>query len=525
MPFFPNATNRDLVTGGTALLLLSNLAFAAALAPAPRLLLVAGAVLVGGLALRSAPPRPGGTLCQGVDWKALGLCSALATALLVLGGGGHLLYANWDWLWRDAVLADLSRQSFPPRYEWGGQLYILRAPTGMYMLPALAGRLGGLAVAHAALLVQNALFLTLILYGLAALAGLRRALFLAIFVTFSGLDIVGQYLMAAERGQDLAALALPSQIESWSPYFQYSSHVTQLFWVPNHCLPGWWFALLAWLCARREISLGLVGASCVASLIWSPLAMAGALPVLVCLLVLRFRETVRDPANWGYAVAAIGFLPVLLYLTDDAGTVPGRFLVRERFFAPVYGQFVLLELASGIVVLACRRHLRPEMRPLGLVAGIVLLLLPFYSLGVGNDLAMRGSIVPLALLAIAFALVVTAVLSRTVAAAAAAVVAPLGAATPAFEIGRALAFPRYRASDCSLLSVWASLDGQGYMGNYLARPDGLSRGLFGDAPGGTPPAVAERRACWPDYPFDPGLHVWNTSNARLRDPGLRSSLP
>ena len=524
MHLHPNATNRALVTGGTARLLLSNLAFASALTPAPRILLVAGSVLIGGLALRSAPARPGGVLCQNVDWKALALCGALATALIVLGGGGHLLYANWDWLWRDAVLADLSRQSFPPRYEWGGQLFILRAPVGMYMLPALAGRLGGLAVAHAALLVQNALFLTLILYGLAALAGLRRALFLGIFVLFSGLDIVGQYLTAAERGQDLAALTLPSQIESWSPPFQYSSHVTQLFWVPNHCLPGWWFALLAWLCARREIGIGLLGGSFVACLIWSPLAMAGAFPILVGLLALRFRDTMRDPVAWGYGAGAIGFLPVLMYLVDDAGAVPGRLLVREPHFAAVYGQFVLLELASGIVVLACRRHLRPEMRPPVVIAGIVLLLLPVYSLGAGNDLAMRGSIAPLALLAIAFALVVTAGLERRAATAAAAIVAVLGAATPAFEIGRAVAFPRYRVSDCDLLTVWASLDGRRWMTNYLARPDGLSRELFGDAEGGAP-AVAERRACWPDYPFDPAAHVWETSNAKLRDPGLRSSLP
>jgi len=53
------------------------------------------------------------------------------------------LFRALDWRVRDAVLADLTRSSFPIGYNIDGVDYILRAPLGMYMFPAAVGHVFG----------------------------------------------------------------------------------------------------------------------------------------------------------------------------------------------------------------------------------------------------------------------------------------------------------------------------------------------------------------------------------------------
>ena len=92
-----------------------------------------------------------------VDRPVAAACLGLALVLCLLGGQTHAFFANDDWLIRDAVLADLVARPWPVEYERGGEMLFQRAPLGMYLVPALAGKIAGLGVAHLALLVQNTL--------------------------------------------------------------------------------------------------------------------------------------------------------------------------------------------------------------------------------------------------------------------------------------------------------------------------------------------------------------------------------
>ena len=508
--------NGHVVIAASTLILLPNILFAAHLQPLAAAILFAGGLgSLGFIASRSVP-LPGSILAEALSLPRLLVSVALALGLFVLGGEGHLMFANWDWLWRDAVLSDLVRAPFPPTYDVGGETFLLRAPLGMYMLPAFIGRLSSLGWAHAALLAQNTLFLGLILYMLATVAGRRAILVVVVFLSFSGLDVVGTVLMWLKQGNRLSDFVLPSHIESWIG-LQYSSVVTQVFWVPNHALPSYWLALLAVLCARRELALAELGVVLAASLFWSPFAFIGTLPFAVYLLV-RDARVIAASSRFRLALAvALCFLPVVFYLKIDAGQVPHEFLLFQPFMASTIALFLLIEIPQVAVVRLVFRELDPTIKGVTVVAVVTLLVLPTMRLGLANDLVMRASIPALTLLAFAFAEAL-AIAWRTAPGlcAVGGLLALIGAVTPGQEIIRALTFRSFAVSDCNLVTVWKTLEpSEPALENYLAGQSRVPDWLMKTATG--VPAVDQPAAvCWPDIPYDPHSHITVLSDDELK---------
>src|SRR5262249_50186270 len=283
-------TCRHVVVAGSAIFLLSNALIAPGLAAAAAVLVLAGCAGSLWIVVRASAGAPTGLLATRIEPRTFALCWAAALALFVLGGEGHVFFANYDWLNRDAVLADLVRQRFPVFYTYQGAEFFLRAPLGMYLIPAAVGKLFGLTAAHLALLVQNTTILALVLTLLAAMVPRRRAVFLAVFVTFTGIEILGRYVNAAAEdpaGLSWWPLHAHQHLAWWNPLFQYTNHLTQIFWVPNHSLPGWWLAALAVLHVRREVDSVVLIVAVASLFFWSPLTMAGALPIVGLLVLCR----------------------------------------------------------------------------------------------------------------------------------------------------------------------------------------------------------------------------------------------
>lgn len=510
-------TNGHVVTAGSFILLLPNILFALHLKPVAALIMLAGTLAYAALTLtrHRLPSTADSILARPLEPRRFGICLVVALALLVLGGEGHLMFANWDWLWRDAVLSDLARAPFPPTYEVSGQTFFLRAPLGMYMLPALVAHITNLGLSDVALLVQNTALLTVVLYTLAAISGRRAALTMLVFLSFSGIDIVGQVLMWVAQGRSLSAFVLPSHIESWIG-LQYSSTITQLFWVPNHALPSYWLAMLAMLCAKRELSVGTLGMALAASLLWSPFAFIGTLPLAVYLVLRDARHTLVSPAFWLAAGTALCFLPVAFYLQVDAAQVPHEFVLFRPFMAFTIALFLIIEIPHLAVIRPLWSRLDPTLKGLLVVSILVLLVLPTMRLGLSNDLVMRASIPALMLLAYAFAEALSIArdghpnLLR-----AGIVLALIGAVTPAQELTRALIFPRYAISACNILTVWKKLSiDQPRLDNYLAR-DSLLPGWLMASGQGAPLANRPETTCWPDLPYDPRSRITVLSNDML----------
>jgi len=189
------------------------------------------AVAVAGVNVIVARSPVGVLLDRRVEWAWLAQCLAIALAWSIVGGQGHFVFAKDDWLYRDAVLADIAARWLPVVYSDGAGSWLLRAPLGMYLLPGGVGHLLGLRAAHLAQLAQNSVILGVVLYLPTLVWPRRRLLFLALFVVFSGLDVIPVLLKTG-------GAYLLVNLSFWADNWQYSSNVAQLVWSPNHVLPG-----------------------------------------------------------------------------------------------------------------------------------------------------------------------------------------------------------------------------------------------------------------------------------------------
>lgn len=486
--------------------ILPSAIFATALRPLPAALVIVGCVGAGVILFRARAASR--LLSAPIELGRLALCLGFGVALCLLGGEGHFFYATRDWLIRDAVLHDLVTNGLTVLYRYEGQDYLLRAPLGMYMIPAMAGRFFGLHAGHMALLAQNSLILGAIAYFTSLLANVRTAPMLLLFMGFSGLDIIP--ILVAEaiemaKGGDFMPFA---HIEWWGEFYssirlQYSSHVTQLFWVPNHMAPGWWFALLALLYARGEMRMPAMLVSCAAMLMWSPLAMMGAAPFVAffALQLLPRRIFARETV----VAAAVGlcFLPIALYLTMDAGAVPHEWLILRDGFAFRYVLFILIEIPQAAVVLYAWNKVEPSDRKILILALVLLLIIPVYSVGVSNDFVMRVSIPAMFLLAFAFArIAVLTPRDNGTFATVISVIVIISAATPLLEIKQAFK-ERYAISDCNMLTSWHKGDISALPTNYWARVE-KTPGWLMSTEAAPAPFTLEDRTCWPDHPYFDG---------------------
>lgn len=386
-----------------------------------------------------------------VPYRIFGAAFVIALALFALGGEGRFFYANTDWQVRDAVLHDMATNPWPFAYDVNGTPYFLRAPLGMYLLPAMFG-----GEAEIALLVSNALRLALVLTLAWRLfeSSRERATVLLVFILFSGWDVLGTALYSA-LGHHLSW----DHIEAWNDGYQYSSDITLAFWVPQHAIAGWTCAVAFLLWRRGLASVGLFAASIPLVAIWSPLAIIGALPFAALAAIDALRRRGFDLHDIALAVLAVAVcLPALLYLQIDAAKVGMHLRPTDPL---IWALCVALEvLPFGRPLL---RDRTPAVdRPVVLLTLLLLLVMPLVQIGVSSDFQMRASIMPLALLAVSFALWITRQLTdksaRTGAIAYAIIAILLGAATPVLELRRALVNGPSPRPLCSLVGMWHKQD-------------------------------------------------------------------
>jgi len=390
-------------------------------------------------------------LTQGTDagsarlpWKLLGVCFAVSLVVYILGGEGRLFYANRDWQVRGAVLRDLVNYPWPVVYD-GTDPKMLRLPLGMYLIPAWIGKSYGFAAAELTELLQNSLLLTAVLaLGSTLFTGARaRLIALGIFLGFSGMDVIGALL----TGQPLYG-----HIEQWNVY-QFSSHITQAFWVPQHALAGWIGALCYLLWRDDKAPAALLFCVVPLSALMSPLAFMGLLPFAAhAAVTVVIRREVRVRQLVLPVLGVLISLPSLVYLTSAADTVGGH------FEAPRILQYLLIELleiAPFLVGLKLATRNDRFGRTTFVIVALILLFAPLGKVGRGIDFVMRVSIPALAILSMLIADLFSTPAEPSARRGRQIVLGAflIGLATPATEIGRALLFPRSPAPLCSYLGV------------------------------------------------------------------------
>jgi hypothetical protein len=312
--------------------------------------------------------------------------------------------------------------------------------------------------ADTALLLFDSLRLALLLtLGWQLFDGKRdRAIGLGVFLLFSGWDVVGtflRWLYGAHPSWD--------HLETWDFGRQYSSHVTQAFWVPHHAMAGWTCAVAFLLWRRGLVPVGIFAASIPLVAIWSPLAIMGAVPfaLFAGLSVIRRRAFDRSDV----AIAALGLavsLPALAYLQIDAASVGMHLLPSSPL---IWLLCVAFEVLPFTAPLLWEAESAATDKPMVRLIQFLLLAMPFVQVGVGSDFQMRASIMPLALLSILFAQWICRISKqkpvRIAAITYALVAIMLGAATPLLEVRRAVLNGPSPSPLCSLVGVWNKQDG------------------------------------------------------------------
>lgn len=341
----------------------------------------------------------GGGWRFGASWGVVLVAFAAALAWTALGGAGHFVYANADWPTRDAVLRDLVVSGWPPSYGTvGGVDIILRNPIAYYLPAALLGKLLGLERADFLLFIWTALGIAL--FFVIALSAARTArhvvIAIAVIVFFSGMDVFGTERYFLDRP------SLTEHLEWWARIFQYSANTTQLFWVPNHALPGWLVGALIYKHWRNPEFLKIAPIAVVASALWSPLVTVGLAPfaILIAAHHLRQKTWRSGVLPWSWLGLLATFAATGYYLVLDSASIrsgwTAGFVKSPDWLAMLYLKFVLLEF--GFLALAIWFVRRDVLIA---VSVLVLLALPFYMFGPGNDLAMRASIPALMILCLA----------------------------------------------------------------------------------------------------------------------------
>lgn len=377
-----------------------------------------------------------------IPLRRLAICCAVAAVLLILGGEGRLFYANLDWQVRDAVLNDMTRWPWPFAYRDLGAPEFLRAPVGMYLVPALVGKLGGSVAADWALVVQNSAFLGTILALGSQLFDTRRkrAIALLVVVTFSGCDTLG-----AALARPHALFPLLASIDGWA-YLQYSSHITMAFWVPHHALTGWFSGLLFMMWRSRRLSLAAFYTPLPLLALWSPLALMGVIPFAALAGVQTF---VRRDISWRdflLPATATGLAAVsLIYLQIDASRLGMRYF---PVIPLVYGMVMVTEVVPFVLAVAwTARGGRFGWAALAIIAAC-LLAFPFVAIGKNVDFMMRAAIPVSAILSV---LVADIVIGREHPTRTFIIVLlVIGALTPLREVARAIA---YREAPLPLCTV------------------------------------------------------------------------
>jgi hypothetical protein len=502
--------NSHVVVAVSLLFSLGSVLLATAFAPLPAIATLvgcAGSIL---LLIRNGAGKSNGLLAQRLDCKWLGACLLIAFVLSVIGGQGHFFFVKDDWLIRDAVLADLVDRWLPAIYAHEGENWILRAPLGMYLPPAGIGHLFGLYAAHLALLVQTSIILGGFFYVSTCVWPRRRLAFLLLFVLFSGVDVIPTLMKTGGEW-------LPRYLFFWAEWWSYDNNVANLFWTPNHALPGWWFAALALLYLNREIDLAALAAATIPLVLWSPITLMGAVPIFALLAITASRSEF-SLRFLGACGVLLGFAPVLVYLGIDAAAVPHEWLIVKNGFFDEYSVFISFALPQAVFALIFYQRIDPWFRTTLLASITVLFLIPLYSLGFMNDLSQRASIVPLALVAFGFnSLLIDFLTARNaIIGVAATPIALLAAVSPALELYDSVTTPPFAPSACNLATVnMTKFAARDLPSTYFAHLDSTPDWLFRDRGDTLAPIRAKSEDCWPGRIYGEKKFNWLKAEHRI----------
>lgn len=331
----------------------------------------------------------------------------LALAIIVVmmtlfSGAGALLPQTADWNKHSAILNELLLNDWPVRFSGSpgkGGDWLLCYYFAYYLPAAVIGKYSGLPLANGALFLWTLLGFSLTVIWLRRLSGKNSWIVIVIWIFLSGMDLVGAALGGVVR----------DNLQWWARFAQYSSNTTLLQWVPQHALPGWLATSVIVDQVERKGGLANIGFVAALTGLWSPFVTLGLLPLVVVAAIRLKAKGLCSLLN--LAIAPVILLPVAAFLQSTRfqeihgytcfksyGLLGGSWFWLKFCLL----EFLLVFILLGMLYLKNNGpyivYQREWFVTWGWALMVPLTLLPFFHVGIFNDLAMRASIPALFLL-------------------------------------------------------------------------------------------------------------------------------
>jgi len=362
----------------------------------------------------------------------------IATTLVIItwvsfSGIGGLGYQNDDYRAKNALLNDLINQKFPLNAVISGVttkiVYYYN-----YYLPAVAvGKIFGWIAANFLMIIWSfvGIVIAFAWFLIISKVSLKEKVFrlfplALVFCLAGGLDFVGAYIL-----KDLP-FSWSRHIEFWVEYYQYSSNTTLVYWVPQHAIPAWLLTGMIATSLYKTQNIKYIGISVAASILWSPFAVVGIFPYLLILFFFYMaspenRKLIFNPVTFVFNSLAFWTGGIyLLYIASNKFSFPITYMweVIEnkrqltttllKFWFVEFGLLAFLVVGYFMVRFfaylfennthkvslwkkwfdAMDKNFNIKFPQFGLfiLSVLILIILPFFKMGIFNDLVMRGSI-------------------------------------------------------------------------------------------------------------------------------------
>lgn len=329
---------------------------------------------------------------------------------IYFSGIGSYSYQNWDFWVRNPIYNDLISKPWPLYYNLslqgqsvtnliGGEWVAFAYYFTYWLTPAFLCKLLSLSYASSQLVlfVHSLIGLIIIYYLLSRIFKVFSLKITAIFMGFSGLDIIAFLLHTHTLPK------LSDDLEWSLYYFQLSGNTTQLYYVFNQTIPVWIILLLILNLNSPKLSVA-VAALCFA---YSPWATIGLIPIIIADIVHKHNDEkflVRIKKWISICNMLIPlFLLIIygLYYTASNGSNGGKGLYYKAMgaslseYIPLFIIYVLTEF--GLFYIAIGTGIRKLRYSLIVLAELTLF--PIYYI-VDYNFFIRGTIPALFLLMI-----------------------------------------------------------------------------------------------------------------------------
>lgn len=360
-----------------------------------------------------------------IEFKKIIPIFLIILLICITSGHGGLFYQSTDWDARNAIFRDLIQQDWPVYYEKSNSA--LTYYIGQWMVPGIFGKIYicianiissvfpnmftsimknmslevAFKIGNIALLFWNALGVLISILWLIKVLKLEKKrdiiLSIIIFMFFSGLDVLGIYIFGT-YGTFLKRIHL----EWWAGIYQFSSMITQLFWVFNQSISVWIITFMFLEEKRVNNYMILI----LLALPFSPLPFIGLVILFGCNGIRFLIEAIQNKKVMNFIKDIFSIQNILAFFTilplygcfyfgnssATGNSEGGGFsLMTELLTLPeLFKLSIFWFLEVGIYgIFLIKKHKR---NPLFYTIMIALFIIPLFQLGYEYDFSMRVSI-------------------------------------------------------------------------------------------------------------------------------------